>query len=230
MGKQNVQALAKEEDSSPFVFFAAFTFILAVIGVAASGLGVLGLLNYPQVDFLNHSSSLFCTSVGGVCAVIFLVSGLIFSHKAEEQIPREQQIKARSFQIKRGENELRIVTKRFQQRLDLLNALSKDQKFDCLESGQWALHEDEEGDHFILGKFSYLVNADEEKRCRVRLKVLPFKESASSTNVYYNKKNKRLMLLQNGELLPFRGATANNYLMQKAWIFSGRNFDSMISA
>lgn len=229
MGKNDVRTWVNQEEGSPFVFFAACTFILAVIGIAASGLGILGLMNYPQVDFLSRGGSLFCTSFGGVFAVVFLVSGLLFSSKAEHGAPADQ-ISARHFKIKRGENELRIITRRFQQRMDLLHALSKEQKFECLESGQWALHEEENGEYYILGKFTYLVNQDEEKRCRVRLKVLPYAESANATNIYFNKKNKRLMLLQDGQFAPFRGIVANNYLMQKAWIFSGRNFDSMISA
>ena len=229
MAENNVPVAIKKGDSSPLVFFAALTFILAVIAVAASGIGVLGLLNYPQVDFLSHSGSLFCTSFGGACALVFLVCGMVCSAKSDP-LPQVPQVSSRTFRIKRGENELLITTKRFAQRIDLLNALTKQQKFECLEAGEWVLHEDKEGNHYILGKFSYLMNNDEEKRCRVRLKVLPLTEAAKVTNIYYNTKNKRLVLLQDGELLPFRGAAANNYLMQKAWVFSGRHFDSMLSA
>ncbi|MFN0065063.1 MAG: hypothetical protein ACKVOH_02365 [Chlamydiales bacterium] len=234
MGKSNITKTRQEEESSPFVFFAAFTFILAVLGVAASGLGILGLLHYPQVDFLNHNSSLFCTTFGGACAVIFLISGFMFSSKADaESLPPVQRESMRNFKIERGQQQLRVITKKFQQRIDLLNALSKQQKFDCLSSGEWTFHETKENSepqYYILGKFTYVANKDEEKRCRVRLKVLPLTDSASGTNVYFNQKNRKLVLMQEGRTLPFKGSIANNYLVQKTWIFAGRNFDEMISA
>ncbi len=228
MDKAKVEVV-EEKDSIPFNVFAIITLILAVAGIAASGLGILGLMNVPQVDFLSHSSSLFYTSFGGVFGLAFLVSSLVLQQKAAGQAPADQVI-ARNYTIKRENNELRIVTSRFQQRIDLLSALSKEQKFECLESGQWVLHEESEGEYYILGKFCYLVNQDEEKRCRVRLKVLPMKESSTTTNIYFNKQKNRLVLMQNGQPVPFRGATANSYLMQKAWLFSCNNFDSMISA
>ena len=229
MEEDNVQVAVDQEESKPFALFARVTFILAIAGIAVTGMGIMGLLNVTQVDFLSRGSSIFYTSFGSVFGLAFLVSGLIFHQKAVEQEPADQVI-ARSYTIKRGENELRIVSRRFQQRIDLLNALSKEQKFECLESGQWVLHEESDGEHYILGKFCYLVNQDEEKRCRVRLKVLPMKESARTTNIYFNKQKNRLVLMQNGEPVPFRGASANSYLMQKAWLFSCNNFESMISA
>ena len=233
MEEENVQVQAQvtdeQEFSVPFDLYSKVTFILAAVAIAVTCLGIFGLMRAPEVNFLSRSSSWFYTSFGGVLGLAFIISGYIFQQKADALEPAEQVI-AKSHTIKRDGNELRIVTKRFQQRVDLLSALSKEQKFECLESGQWALHEEGEGEHYILGKFCYLVNGQEEKRCRVRLKVLPMQESARTTNVYYNAKKNRLYLMQNGEPVPFRGNVANSYLMQKAWLFSCNNFESMISA
>lgn len=229
MEEENVQAVEEQEAVIPFGFYAKITFVLAAVALAVGCLGILGLLELPQVDFLSHSRSWYYTSFGGALGAVFIISGYFFHKRAQAYEPADQVI-AKSYTIKRNNNELRIVTRRFQQRVDLLNALTKEQKFECLESGQWALHEEGENEHYIIGKFCYLVNGEEEKRCRVRLKVLPMKESARTTNVYYNKRKNRLFLMQNGEPVPFRGDTANSYLMQKAWLFSCNNFDSMISA
>ncbi|MCH9611322.1 MAG: hypothetical protein K0U13_06765 [Chlamydiae bacterium] len=229
MEEKNIQAAEAQDSIAPFSLYSKIAFILAMAAISVTFMGILGLLHVPQVAFLSSSTSLFYTSFGGALGLAFIISCCIFQLKAVEHAPADQVI-AKSYTIKRNGSELRIVTRRFQQRIDLLSALTKEQKFECMESGQWSLHEEGDGQYYILGKFCYLINGDEEKRCRVRLKVLPMKESAKSSNVYFSQKNNRLLLIQNGQTVPFRGNVANSYLMQKAWLFSCNHFDSMLES
>jgi hypothetical protein len=228
-----VRSVPAEEYLSPQAFYAALTLVLAVLCFLAAGLGVLGLIEYPLVPKISSHFPLFCTTFGGSLATIFATSSFIFSKRADNQLKTKQLLNIslrKSCEIKEGEYSLIVLTKTFQKRVDLLPTLSKKQKLECLQPGQWALHK--EGENLkIIAKFDYENDLKVRHFCGVSLKLVPMGKSKQIRNVIFDPASERLYLYHphDDKMVPFKGDLAINFLMQKMWIFCKQNLKTLIN-
>jgi len=227
--KVKARAIAAEEFLSPGAFYAATTLVLAALCALVAGLGFLGIIDYPAAPDVSSHFSLFCTTFGGGFAAVFAASSFVFSRRADQQLKTRHMLNLslrKSCLITQDGHTMRVLTTSFCMRHDLLPTLSKQQKLDCLQPGQWTMHK-QEGERQVLAKFDFENTLGFRKHCSVSLKIFPLNEEKKTKNIMYDKEG-ALFLSREGEILPFRGDVANSYLVQKMWIFCQKHFKQLM--
>jgi hypothetical protein len=230
--KPQARCIPAEEYLSPQAFYAALTLVLAALSFIAAGLGILGLIDYPAIPTLSSHFPLFCTTFGGSLAAVFATSSLIFSKRANHQLQTLEMLTLslrKSATIQEGNLSLNVLTKTFQKRVDLLPTLSKVQKLDSLQPGQWAVHKHENSLQ-ILAKFDYENDLKVRHFCGVSLKLIPWRQVKQTKNVIYDPVSEKLYLYQaeKDAMVPFVGNVAINFLMKKMWVFCQKNLDQLV--